>query len=184
MEIRKISKDDFKKVKEIYCEAFPKREQKPFFMLKSAWKKQKNNIWVAMEDDTLLGFVVTIPNGNIVLVEYLAVNHKMRSRGTGSALMKKICEYYEQTIILLIEKIDYTADNNAQRIARKNFYLRNGFVPSNLFMNSKAGDLEILCTHGTPTVQDFMAVQRIALGRIMFAMSNTIVYEDKDFNQI
>ncbi len=183
MEIRKIEKKDFKQVKKIYYEAFPKREQKPFRRFISSWKKGLNNIWVAMEDGEMLGFVVTIPHGNIVLVEYLAVNHKMRSRGTGTALLNTACDYYNQTMILLIEKIDYTADNNLQRIARKKFYARNGFGSSDLFINSKAGDLEIMCLRGTPTIQDFIDVQRVALGRWMFAMSNTIVYEDKDFNK-
>lgn len=68
---------------------------------------------------------MVIPYKNLVMVDYLAVSGKVRSKGTGSLLIQEMCRRFkDRKIILLIEQLDETAANSAQRIARKNFYLK------------------------------------------------------------
>ena len=47
-------------------------------------------------------------------------------------------------IVLLIERLDDAADNSSQRIARRKFYLKNGFSSSDLFITGTSGEMEIL----------------------------------------
>ena len=61
MEFKSFDVKQWAEIKEIYMEAFPKRERKPFFVLKHSVKKGKAKIMVAMEKEQLLGFVVVIP---------------------------------------------------------------------------------------------------------------------------
>ena len=48
--------------------------------------------------------------------------------------MKKIIASYPDLLIILdFEEIDANAENNNQRIRRKNFYLKNGFYETGFY---------------------------------------------------
>ena len=68
MEIKRICQSQWNDVKNIYMEAFPKSERKPFFFLKRAVQKGKSEIWVASQSDVVAGFIVLIPYHDMVLV--------------------------------------------------------------------------------------------------------------------
>ena len=74
----------WKEIKEIYMEAFPKAERKPFSAIRRSVNKGKALLLTAMENEVLQGFVMAIPYKNMVMVDYLAVSSKIRSRGTGN----------------------------------------------------------------------------------------------------
>lgn len=136
MELAKIKDNQWNAVRKIYTEAFPKKEQKPFTSLKSSVKKGKTELLTASENDTLLGFTALIPYKDMVMVDYLAVNSAIRSKGTGSRILQNVCNLYSnKKIVLLIEQIDKMAENNQQRIARRKFYLRNGFASSDIYIS-------------------------------------------------
>jgi len=84
MEIRNAEEEQWWKIREIYFEAFPKSERKPFFTVRRSVKKGKAQVLTALEEDALLGFVMAIPYHDMVMVDYLAVSGKIRSQGTGS----------------------------------------------------------------------------------------------------
>lgn len=118
MKLTQINAEQWKQVKEIYMEAFPKAERKPFFVLRHSVKSKKAQILTATEDGTLMGFVMVIPYGGMVMVDYLAVSSKIRSRGTGSQIMQQVCEHFaDKRIVLLIERLDDNAENAQQRSA-------------------------------------------------------------------
>lgn len=184
MEIKRICQSQWNDVKNIYMEAFPKSERKPFFFLKCAVQKGKSEIWVASQSDVVAGFIVLIPYYDMVLVEYLAVSNQIRSKGSGSKILGEICRQYDdKRILLLIEKIDDTANNLEQRIARKRFYLKNGFESSGVLMQGVSGDMEILCHGGSISGDEFIAVQTYALGRILFGLSKTKVIAETDIKK-
>ena len=122
-----------------------------------------------------------IPYHDMVMVEYLSVSNKIRSKGTGSKILNEICRQYAgRRILLLIEKIDETAANNEQRIAWKRFYLKNGFAPSGVFAQGVSGYMEILCYGRNVSGDEFIAVQTYALGRILFGLSKTKVVKETE----
>ena len=89
MEFKRVEEKQWKEVKEIYFEAFPKRERKPYYSLRRSVKKKKAILMTAVEGEQLLGFVVLIPYQNTMMVDYLAVSSKIRSKGTGSYTVKE-----------------------------------------------------------------------------------------------
>lgn len=144
MNITSILDHQWDDVRSTYLEAFPKAERKPFFTVRRSVKKGKAKIYTASENNTLLGFVMVIPYKNLVMVDYLAVSGNVRSKGTGSLLIQEMCRRFkDRKIILLIEQLDETAANSAQRIARRNFYLKNGFSSSDIFIKGTSGKMEM-----------------------------------------
>ena len=172
MEILNANQKPWKEIKEIYMEAFPNAERKPFFTVRRSVNKGKSLLLTAMENEVLQGFVMAIPYKNMVMVDYLAVSSKIRSRGTGSKMMQEICRYFPgEKIVLLIERLDDTAENKDQRIARRRFYFKNGFTSSNIYITGRSGNMEILNFGGTVSKQEYMDLQQHALGKLMFRLS-------------
>lgn len=115
---------------------------------------------------------MAIPYKSMVMVDYLAVSSKIRSRGTGSKILQEICRRFpDQKIVLLIEQLDDTAENKDQRIARRKFYFKNGFTSSNIYITGRSGNMEVLNFGGTVSVQEYMGLQQYALGKTMFRLA-------------
>ncbi len=106
------------------------------------------------------------------MVDYLAVSSKIRGRGTGSKIMQEVCRHFpDKKIVLLIERLDDTAENKDQRIARRKFYFKNGFASSNIYVTGRSGNMEILNFGGAVSKQEYMDLQQYALGKLMFRLS-------------
>ena len=172
MDVLNANQKPWKEIKEIYMEAFPKAERKPFSAVRDSVNKGKAQILTAMKNGRVLGFVVVIPYKNMVMVDYLAVSSKIRSRGTGSKILQEICRRFsDKKIVLLIEPLDDTAENKEQRIARRKFYFKNGFTSSGIYITGRSGNMEVLNFGGTVSVQEYMGLQQYALGKLMFRLS-------------
>ena len=172
MEIGNAEKNQWIQIREIYLEAFPKAERKPFFTVKHGVARGKAQLLVAVERDVLAGFVMVIPYRDMVMVDYLAVSGQIRSQGTGSKILKEVCRRFPgKRLVLLIEKPDVAAPNREQRIARRNFYLKNGFTPASIAIDGYSGEMEVLSYGGQVSPQEYLDLQRYALGGMMFRLS-------------
>lgn len=172
MDILNANQKQWKEIKEIYFEAFPKSERKPFFSIRRSVKKGKAQLLTAVENGILQGFVMVISYRDMVMVDYLAVSGEIRSHGTGSKIMQEVCRhFFDKKIVLLIERPDDSAENKEQRIARRKFYFKNGFTSSDIFITGHSGNMEILNFGGTVSPQEYMDLQQYALGKLMFRMS-------------
>lgn len=172
MKIKYADKNDWKDIKEIYLKSFPKSERKPFFVIKHSMKKGKTKILIATEDNCLQGFVMIIPYHDMVMVDYLATSSKIRSRGVGSKIIQEICrQFCNKKIVLLIERLEDSAENRKQRIMRRKFYFKNGFTSSGIFINGYSGNMEVLNWGSKVSVQEYVDLQQYALGKLMFKLS-------------
>lgn len=172
MDIINAYKKPWKEIKEIYFEAFPRSERKPFFTIRRSVGKRKTLLLTAVENGILQGFVTVIPYKNMVMVDYLAVSGKIRSKGIGSKILQEICKLFsDKKIVLLIEKVDDSSENKEQRISRRKFYLKNGFESSNIYISGYSGNMEILNFGGTVSAQEYLDLQQYALGKLLFKMS-------------
>ena len=108
----------------------------------------------ASENNQLLGFTVLIPYQDMVMVDYLAVSSRIRSRGTGSYIMEQVCKHFsDKKIILLIEHLDDAADNTS-------------------------GEMEILNYGGRVSQEEYLSLQKYALGSLFFKLSHIrIIHE-------
>lgn len=132
--------------KELYNKAFPKNEQVPFFMLKFLARKGRANFYSIYDDDTFIGLIYIVYYEDIIFVFYLAIDESLRGRGYGSKILDEIKKKYkEYRIVLNIEEIDENSNNNAQRIRRKEFYIRNGFITLDYTVKELNIIYEMLC---------------------------------------
>lgn len=70
MEFTSVKKQQWSEIKEIYMEAFPKCERKPFFLLRQSIKRKKAVLAVAAEGNQLLGFTVFVVYKDMVATVY------------------------------------------------------------------------------------------------------------------
>lgn len=167
-----VQKNQWEEIRNIYVEAFPKRERKPFWVLRHSVKRRKIQIFIETIKNVVQGFVVVIPFRNMVMVDYLAVSAKIRSRGTGSRMLQDVCQRFGgKKVVLLIERLEDQAENKDQRIARRKFYLKNGFTSSNIFITGASGSMEVLNYGGTVTPEEYISLQKYALGALFFRLS-------------
>lgn len=167
-----VQKNQWEEIRNIYVEAFPKRERKPFWVLRHSVKRRKIQIFIETIKNAVQGFVVVIPFRNMVMVDYLAVSAKIRSRGTGSRMLQDVCQRFGgKKVVLLIERLEDQAENKDQRIARRKFYLKNGFTSSNIFITGASGSMEVLNYGGTVTPEEYISLQKYALGALFFRLS-------------
>ena len=172
MVFKNVKKEQWQEIKDIYMEAFPKAERKPFCSIKRSVKKGKAQIITAIEDGILQGYIMVIPYKDMVMVDYLAVSGKIRSKGTGSRIMQEVCDRFGgKRIVLLIERLDENASNSEQREARRRFYLKNGFKSSDNFINGASGEMEVMIYGGNITGDEFMELMKYALGKLFFKFS-------------
>ena len=68
MKFTTVEKQHWKTIKTLYLEAFPKQERKPFFVLRHCIKSGKGQLFIALEKELLLGFILAIPYENMVMV--------------------------------------------------------------------------------------------------------------------
>lgn len=172
MHIEALQERDWEQVRRIYLEAFPKSEQKPFSSLKRGVKRGKLEIYAAKEEGTVLGFAVVIPHGDQVMVDYLAVNQRLRSRGTGSFILQQLCRRFsDKAVVLLIEELDEQAENYPQRVARRKFYVKNGFRSADLHPRINGSGMEVLVWGKPVTRQGYLNLQKHALGPLFFCLA-------------
>ena len=129
--------DEVRKIKELYFKAFPQNERIPFWFL--LWKSKLSfvrfcNIY---DGDNWVGFIYLIDHSKLMFILFFAIDEKFRSNGFGTEVIKIVKNLYsEKKIMLSIEKIDESAENNDIRIRRKDFYIRNGFTETDYnFLN-------------------------------------------------
>lgn len=106
------------------------------------------------------------------MIDYLAVNERLRDKGTGSFIIQSLCQIYQgNKIMLFIEQLDDSAENRQQRIDRRHFYLKNGFCSSQLFVNDISDTTEIMNFDGTISIEEYLDLQKYALGPLLFRIS-------------
>lgn len=106
MELKKFDVKQWAKIKEIYVEAFPKRERKPFFTLKHSVKKGKARIMVAVVGAVFVGvsvgscvrvggdFKLYSTEQNLVFVAdcyFIRTNHRANAEGKTSGILSGAC---------------------------------------------------------------------------------------------
>lgn len=128
-------------------EAFPSKEEylKPEKLL----KMQENGeieYFSIYDENTFIGFIITKLYKEMVYLFFFAIESKLRNKGYGSKTLQLLKEHYRNCIQTVdLELVDKTAKNNKQRISRRKFYLRNGYLPTGKGLEYFNTKYEILC---------------------------------------
>lgn len=165
------SKDDKKKLKEIYISSFPSYERMPFFRLTNSSKKDKGFELLSIYDnETVIGFFYVILQKDICLILYFAIDEDKRSLGFGSQAITLIKEHFiGKRIFLYIEQIKPKAQNYEQQVKRKDFYVRNNFRPTNFQVVLSTEVFEVLIYGNEIEKEEYIQILRKMTGGINFA---------------
>lgn len=133
-----------KELRKLYQEAFPKKERIPFNQIIAYLDIIDINIFTY--ESNFVGFSINVPYKDLLYVLYFAMNSKYRSKGFGSQAMELIRRNnLNKSIVLDIETINPNSTNSLERIKRKKFYLRAGFMETGIEYYQKEVLFEVLC---------------------------------------
>lgn len=145
MNIIKAEKRHIQYLKGLYRRAFPKQERKPFWLMRRQAKKGLMELWV-IEEEGPAGMAFVMRAGDLVLLDYFAIDEACRGKGLGSQALDGLRELYKDKRFLLeIETPDDAAPNNAQRKKRKAFYLKNNMKEAGIRASVFGTEMELLC---------------------------------------
>lgn len=169
MRLKQIDfRSDWKKIKKLYKRAFPRFERKPLWIVRMKHKKGEADIWVLEHDEEFVGFAITINELDMVLLDYFAVCENLRSGGLGSQALKLLQEKYaDKRFFLEIECEDETAKNAAERVRRKEFYLRNGMSELGVKVNVYTVDMELLGYNCEVSFKDYEQLYYASYGNMI-----------------
>lgn len=140
---------DRKYFEQINNEAFPLSERMSFDEIFAFATHTNTDILGIYNDENPIGFAVLLKNEECGYIYFIAIDSRKRGEGYGSATMQKMMELYpELQLVLDFEVIDENAENNEQRVRRKNFYLRNGFHETGNYTMLRDDRFEVVCSGG------------------------------------
>lgn len=127
MRLEKARAKDYRRIKKLYKEAFPRSERVSFLVIKLRVRQGRVQLWNLVDDGKWTGFCCTIQAEGIVYIFYFAIDAALRGKGYGTKALKAILEHYKgDRVFLALEDWRESADNAEQRIKRHNFYLHCG----------------------------------------------------------
>lgn len=164
-------KEQLKKVRSLYEEAFPKSEKKPFGMILRGRKKGNYEI-LALENEegAFQGLAITMRYGELVLLDYFAISPECRGTGVGSGALQALQRRYAgKKFLLEIESTLGLGEGGggkkavpdaeaALRLRRKEFYLRNGMQPMDFLVDLFGVEMEILTYGCVVTFEEYHSI--------------------------
>lgn len=152
MDIYTAGSLDMNFILELYQQAFPKEERKPFSIIERKAAMGSMEILGIKENGKRVGLAITALGESMVLLDYFAIKQENRGQGVGSEALRLLQDLYSDCQLWLeIEEPDETALNNQERIRRKKFYLRNGMKETGIRIRLFGVSMEILSTDSSMT---------------------------------
>lgn len=128
-------------------EAFPECERNSLDDMYASDTADIIEILGIYDDNAIVGFFIVRKYKNIRYLAYFAVSQDKRSAGIGSQALKFLMERYPYAqIVTEFETPDDSCDNNAMRLRRRDFYLRNGFYETGWYSFYDDTEFTIACS--------------------------------------
>ena len=147
--------EELKKAKALYYRAFPKNERRPFPELIDH-RLGDTEAFCFYDADLFVGMAAVMNSPDITHIVYLAIDDDLRGHGYGSKALALLHDFYSgKRIMVDIERPDGTAENEQQRVQRKRFYLRAGYMETPVKYRWRNENYEILSFGGEVSAQDY-----------------------------
>lgn len=167
MQLITARKNDLKQLKKLYKEAFPKEERYPFFLIQKRVKQGKAEI-LALEEDGFAGLAIMMFYKDIAMLQFFAVSPDKRGNNLGSTTLKLLKERYAgKRLLIEIETLVPEANNYADRVRRKSFYLRNGMKEMHIAVLLFGVELELLTDGEDVSFEEYHAMYTDMLGHFI-----------------
>lgn len=151
----------WKEINALAKEAFPIEEYLAPETLVEMAEAEQFDFLALTEQEAFIGFMVVQTYKNLSYLFFLAIMPEFRSKGYGSRAIAALKELYaDKKQVVDFEMIDETSNNNAQRIKRKEFYLRNGYRETGLFLSYLGVSYEVMCMDSAFDVGEFQELMQ------------------------
>lgn len=139
----------------MYERAFPPGERRPIETLLKRGGEEGD--FIAFYDGSVFcGFANLLTWRDITHILYFAVDEDLRGMGYGTRALETIRSLKPENRILADIEVAYPGSgNNEQRIRRKEFYLRNGYMESGITYRWREESYEILVNGGPVSEDEF-----------------------------
>ncbi len=124
--------ENISRFKEIYCEAFPPEERRPWREMEKLLTAPDHDFFhpfAVIGADEIMGFITVWRFDRMNYIEHFAIAPDMRGNGAGSRALMSLMEKLPGNYLLEAEPVEL--GETARR--RINFYSRLGFTPRNDF---------------------------------------------------
>lgn len=143
---------DFAQVETLYRERlikdFARNEQKPLRSMRRFWEKNAYDCYGLFDGDEILGYAFFVRQGENYLLDYFAIAQGHRDEGLGSLFLGQLAESLKTADCIVGEVEDpekaKDPDSRAIRERRLRFYLRSGYLKTELTSVVFGADYRIL----------------------------------------
>lgn len=157
-----------REIKRIYESAFPDDEKAPFFIIMHKERTKKAEILTAYENDEFVGFAYMVCYKNLAYLFYLAVDENKRGKGYGRKLIEAVkIRYSGKRIFLAREQLDESAENYAQRVSRRDFYVKCGFRDLPCCIKEASVIYDVMGIGGNVSAREYDALITSWAGKIL-----------------
>ena len=162
--LRSLSQaDDLSKIHELYTEAFPECERKPFDVMTAAIGHGLDML--SIERGDFSGLAIVLTHENVALLDYFAVAPNLRGMGIGEDSLELLKQKYPDNALLIeIEDPDDECDNSEIRHRRLGFYKRCKMVEMPYTVNFYGTKMLVLTSGSPVTFDEHIAVYKNVLG--------------------
>ncbi len=181
--LEKYEKRDLKKLKRLYLNAFPAEERAPFFLLMLKARQGRAEMLTAKINGKFVGFAYMVCHGDLAYLFYLAVADKLRGKGIGGKIIGAVKERYRgRRIFLARERLDKNTGNYAQRVSRREFYLRCGFRDLPCMIKEASVIYDVMGIGGTVSAKDYDRLISSWSGRLLRKIVDMKIIEKGENN--
>ena len=149
MQLKTLSQNSVDKqiADKINEEAFPEYERNSLDDMYASDTADKIEILGIYAANAIVGFFIVRKYVSIRYLAYFAVSQEKQSAGIGSQALKLLFyRYPDAQIVAEFETPDDRCDNNAIRLRRRSFYLRNGFYETGWYSYYDDTEFTIICS--------------------------------------
>ena len=141
--------------------AFPPEVYLAPVKLEEMAKADNFDFLALIDENSFVGFMVVQTYQNLAYLFFLVIEASCRSKGYGGRAIETLkAEYPNKKQIVDFEMLDDTAGNNKQRKKRREFYLRNGYKETGLFLSYLGVDYEVFCMDDDFEPETFKAMMK------------------------
>lgn len=143
---------DFAQIETLYRsrmkQDFARNELRPLSSLRRSWENNAYECYGLFDGDEILGYAFFVRLGKNYLFDYLAIAEEHRDEGLGSVFLRELASCFADAdcVIGEVEDPDQTKDETerGQRERRLRFYLRSGYLKTELTSRVFGADYRIL----------------------------------------
>lgn len=170
MEIRltpAATAEQLSQIEQLYMEAFPREERKPFpLLIEKSREGTVDILSIESGNGPMIGEAILARDNELILLDYFAIVPQFRGNGAGShALQSLLARYSGHKFMLEIESAFHPVPDLELRQRRKKFYLRNGMVCMDYTVSLFGIEMEVLTYGQGVSFQEYHALYENVFGR-------------------